>query len=63
MAEEITGVRPLSSFTMVEQRAILALIRCADSPYVAPPPMSAAVRRRIDAERSTPRKGDKTDTT
>jgi len=37
-AEGETGIiRPLSSFTPVEQRAILALIRCADSPYVAPP--------------------------
>ena len=52
MAEEITGVRALSSFTPVEQRAILALIACEDSPYVAPP-MSAAMRKRIAPERGT----------
>jgi hypothetical protein len=47
---------------MVEQRAILALVACADSPYVAPPTMSAAMRRRIAAERATLSKEGKTDT-
>ena len=49
------GIRSLSSFTPVEQRAILALVAAAESPYVAPPAMSDAVRERIAAERGTPK--------
>ena len=36
--EPARRVRPLSSFTLVEQRAILALIEAADSPPAPLPP-------------------------
>ena len=53
-AEGETGIiRPLSSFTPVEQRAILALIRCADSPAVPLPP--PADGREGDARFAGPR--------
>jgi hypothetical protein len=38
--ERPMGVRALSTFSLPEQRAILALVRLEDSPYVAPPTAS-----------------------
>ena len=45
--ERPMGVRALSTFSLAEQRAILALVAAEDSPYVAPPTISAAVQKRI----------------
>jgi len=56
--QEEGPIRPLSSFTLPEQRVILALVRLEDSPAIPAAPASSPRRAR-----GTPRKERKPDTT
>lgn len=46
-------VRPLASFTLPEQRLILALVRLHDSPRVEDTRAASAARRRAEGRRSS----------